>query len=216
MKKLKFVFLMSFTQLLAENSSVPVINALSSRYHPTQILADLLTLLEIEAGPDGALPKLSTLAGRKVAWVGDSNNILNDMLVTCPRLGINLSVAAPPGQAYAKDPVVWEQMEQDLASLPKRLPKGTVEWSHVPTQAVRDTDYIVTDTWCAMFFHTDSRISMGDEASKEQRLKDFDGFQVTEELGRTGGAKPHWKFLHCLPRKAEEVDDEVRVFMYLY
>ena len=50
---------------------------------------------------------------------------------------------------------------------------------------------------------------MGDEATKEQRLRDFQGFQVTEDLGRRGGAKGDWKFMHCLPRKAEEVDDAV-------
>lgn len=50
---------------------------------------------------------------------------------------------------------------------------------------------------------------MGDEDTKEQRLRDFSGFQVTEELARRGGAKEHWRFLHCLPRKADEVDDEV-------
>lgn len=51
---------------------------------------------------------------------------------------------------------------------------------------------------------------MGDEATKEQRLRDFAGFQVTEALAKAGGAKPDWKFMHCLPRKGDEVDDEVR------
>ena len=51
---------------------------------------------------------------------------------------------------------------------------------------------------------------MGQEAEKEQRLKDFQGYQVTEALCREGGANPEWKFMHCLPRKQDEVDDEVR------
>lgn len=186
-------------ETLAQYSKVPVVNALSSRFHPTQILADLLTLLEVNAEPGAPLPPLSKLAGLKVAWVGDSNNILNDMLVAYPRLGMHLSVAAPSGEAYARDPVVWDLMEKGLAQMPSGEPKGEVEWCHDPAHAVRDADYIVTDTW----------ISMGDEASKDQRLRDFAGFQVTEALGKQGNAKPDWKFLHCLPRKAEEVDDEV-------
>ncbi|WFD27290.1 ornithine carbamoyltransferase [Malassezia nana] len=189
---------------LANESMVPVINALSSRFHPTQILADLLTMLELEAPEGAALPKLAGLAGRKVAWVGDSNNILNDMLVTYPRLGMHLSVATPSGPAYERDPVVWDMMQQGLRD---QRAAGQVEWSHDPQQAVRDADFIVTDTWCVHVTHT--RISMGDEAQKDQRLRDFQGFQVTDELATRGGAKPDWKFLHCLPRKAQEVSDEV-------
>lgn len=186
-------------EMLAEHSQVPVINALSSRFHPTQILADLLTLLENISEPGAPLPSLSALVGLKVTWVGDSNNILNDMLVTYPRLGMCLSVAAPKGDAYAPDPVVFDLMNKGLAAERTDLPQGIVEWTHSPEDAVREADYIVTDTW----------ISMGDEASKEQRLIDFNGFQVTEALAKKGGAKPDWKFLHCLPRKAQEVDDEV-------
>ena len=90
-------------------------------------------------------------------------------------------------------------MNKGLAAEKSDKPQGAVEWIHDPYQAVRDADYIVTDTW----------ISMGDEASKEQRLIDFNGFQVTESLAKQGGAKPDWKFLHCLPRKSQEVDDDV-------
>ncbi|WFD34503.1 ornithine carbamoyltransferase [Malassezia cuniculi] len=173
-------------ETLAAHAGVPVINALSSRYHPTQILADLLTLVEQENTDD-----IASLAGRRIAWVGDSNNILNDMLVTYPRLGMHLSVATPTGEAYARDPVVWDVVNEHGAN--------AVSWTHDPAAAVRDADYIVTDTW----------VSMGDEDTKEQRLRDFQGFQVTEELAKRGGAQKDWRFLHCLPRKADEVDDEV-------
>ncbi|KDN40102.1 ornithine carbamoyltransferase [Tilletiaria anomala UBC 951] len=197
-------------ETLAANSSVPVVNALSARYHPTQILADLLTLVEHFPSP-GAFSAQSTaaqgtslqsLAGLKVAWVGDSNNILNDMLVALPRLGINLAVATPKpqGAMYARDQVVWATMQDGLRQVQSAGVKvGQVDWSHDPLQAVHDADVIVTDTW----------ISMGDEASKEQRLRDFKGFQVTEQLARAGGAKENWKFMHCLPRKSQEVDDEI-------
>lgn len=186
-------------ETLAKHSQVPVINALSSRFHPTQILADLLTLLEEKKEPQAPLPSLASLAGLKIAWVGDANNILNDMLVTYPRLGIDLSVAVPSGEAYECDPAVWDMMKKGLAAEQTGVRQGVMEWSHNPAQAVRDANYIVTDTW----------ISMGDEDSKEQRLRDFEGFQVTEALGKRGEAHPEWKFLHCLPRKAQEVDDGV-------
>jgi len=78
----------------------------------------------------------------------------------------------------------------------------TFFWTDDPKEAVHNADVVVTDTW----------ISMGQEAEKADRLKAFQGFQVTEELCKAGGAKPNWKFLHSLPRKADlsgEVDDEV-------
>lgn len=182
---------------------MPVINALSAQYHPTQILADLLTLVETypTSGNKPSSPSsLSSLAGLKVAWVGDSNNILNDMLVSFPRLGIHLSVAAPKG--YDRDEQVWGRMQDGIDAERKKgggVSVAGVEWTNDPSVAVKDADVIVTDTW----------ISMGDEASKEQRLRDFAGFQVTEAMAKKGGAKPDWKFMHCLPRKAEEVDDDV-------
>lgn len=185
-----------------------MINALSSRFHPTQILADLLTMLEVEAN-GGPIPSVTALAGKKVAWVGDSNNILNDMLVAYPRIGMDLSVAAPKGSMYAPDPIVWDLMEKELAAMPASATKGNATWSHDPAEAVRGADYIVTDTWYVLHHYSHHRISMGDEAQKDQRLRDFAGFQVTETLASQGGAKPDWKFLHCLPRKAEEVSDEV-------
>jgi ornithine carbamoyltransferase len=68
-----------------------------------------------------------------------------------------------------------------------------------PLEAVKDADVLVTDTW----------ISMGQESESQQRLKDFAGFQITSEMAKKGGAKEGWKFMHCLPRHAEEVSDEV-------
>ncbi len=159
-------------------------------------------MLEIYA-PSSSPTDLTSLAGLKVAWVGDSNNILNDMLVAYPRLGIHLSVATPSGTAYARDDLVWGTMQDGLSALRSSdsspVALGEVSWSNNPLEAVKDADIIVTDTW----------ISMGDEAQKEQRLRDFKGFQVTEAMAKQGGAKEGWKFMHCLPRKGDEVDDEV-------
>ena len=106
-------------------------------------------MLEVEQGASSQAPSLSSLAGRKVAWVGDSNNILNDMLVAYPRLGIHLSVATPPGAPYERDPIVWETMEKGLAESSGE--HGSVQWTNDPAAAVRDADYIATDTW---YVHT--------------------------------------------------------------
>lgn len=204
--------LRSRSQTLAKYSNVPVINALSDLYHPTQILADLMTLVSMARRhrEQGLLPPLtgaakddptglSGLVGLNVAWVGDSNNIINDMLLAFPRLGINLSVATPKG--YELDSRVRKVMEAQSQSggndAPHAVPlKG---WFHDPLEAVKGAHVIVTDTW----------ISMGDEASKEQRLRDFAGFQVTRDMAQRGGADPNWRFMHCLPRKQQEVDDDV-------
>ncbi|KAJ3356948.1 ornithine carbamoyltransferase, partial [Kappamyces sp. JEL0680] len=156
---------------LAKHSSVPVINALTAKFHPLQILADLATIQEKYGSK-----KI------KVAWVGDSNNILNSMLLTYPRLGYPLSVATPKGY-----PV-------DTSLIAQGAP---VELFHDPVEACRDAQVIMTDTW----------ISMGESSDASQKKRDFDSFQVTERLARL--AKKDWTFMHCLPRKPHEVDDEV-------
>ncbi|KAG5652935.1 hypothetical protein H0H81_003011 [Sphagnurus paluster] len=188
---------------LAKYSPVPVLNALSSLWHPTQILADLLTLHEnahlFEAPTEGAqvvkkndkkvvsLPELRPLT---VAYVGDSANVLHDMLVTYPRLGHKLRIASP--DQYRAPTAVWQRVEE------LGCDEG-IWWGNDPKEAVSGADVVVTDTW----------ISMGQEAEKEERLRAFAGYQVTEKLCQEGGANPNWKFLHCLPRKPHEVDDEV-------
>ncbi|KAF3936468.1 hypothetical protein ABW19_dt0207533 [Dactylella cylindrospora] len=169
---------------LAANSSVPVINALSDAFHPMQAIADMLTIAEVHG--------LEKVAGLKVAWVGDANNVLYDLSLACAKLGISVSVATPQG--YNVDPDILE-----LARQSGDESGAVIEIGHEPEAAVKNADIIVTDTW----------VSMGQEEEKAKRLKDFSGFQVTNELATRGGAKPSWKFMHCLPRKPEEVSDEV-------
>jgi len=191
---------------IAKYSPVPVLNALSSLWHPTQILADLLTLyenvhlFEADGGSSepasvvggvraNSLPRLRPLT---VAYVGDSANVLHDMLVTYPRLGHSLRVATPPQAAYQCPQPVWDRVKELGCD-------NRIFWGSNPREAVKGADVVITDTW----------ISMGQEAEKAQRLKDFAGYQVTEALCKEGGANPDWKFMHCLPRKQDEVDDEV-------
>ncbi|KAL7423801.1 ornithine carbamoyltransferase [Cryptotrichosporon argae] len=196
-------------ETLAKHSTVPIINALCDLYHPLQILADLLTLSETYSPPPSPLQlstdrraqsnlynhlsradPLAALNGLKVAWVGDTNNITNELMVTLPRLGVKMGVAAPKG--YDKvDERVWARVTEAGT-------EGMITLTNDPAEALQDADVVVTDTW----------ISMGQEEEKAARLAAFSGFQVTSALVDPH-AKPDWKFMHCLPRKPQEVDDEV-------
>ncbi|KAI1381519.1 ornithine carbamoyltransferase precursor-like protein [Hypoxylon crocopeplum] len=177
---------------LAKFSSVPVINALSNDFHPLQTIADFLTIHESvpkAVGHTGIVPE-----GLKVAWVGDANNVLFDLAIACMKLGVEISVATPPGYDIPVDMKAFINSQAQSTQTP-----GTLKQTFVPEEAVKDADIIVTDTW----------ISMGQEEETLRRLKDFAGFQVTNDLGKRGGAKKFWKFMHCLPRHSEEVEDSV-------
>ncbi|KAI0884720.1 ornithine carbamoyltransferase precursor-like protein [Annulohypoxylon maeteangense] len=184
---------------LAEHSSVPVINALSNDFHPLQIIADFLTIYESTrtskdlSHPDGLFGKIVP-NGLKIAWVGDANNVLFDFATACVKTGIEISVATPRGYGIPKDMVNLITSQADSTNTP-----GILNQTFVPEEAVKDADFIVTDTW----------ISMGQEEETQKRLKDFAGFQVTNDLAKRGGAKADWKFMHCLPRHHEEVEDKV-------
>lgn len=166
---------------LAKESSIPVINGLSDLHHPLQALADYLTVQEHFG---------KNLKGLKLAWIGDGNNVLHSLLEAAPKLGVNVSIATPVGYQPNQDILKETQVEANRLST-------SIELLHDPKEAVKNANIIVTDTW----------VSMGDEHQKEQRLKDFSGFQVTKKLLQE--ADTNWKFLHCLPRKPEEVSDEV-------
>ncbi len=169
---------------LAAEATVPVINALSDKYHPLQILADLLTLREHYAERPGGL------RGLKVAWVGDGNNITHSLMVALPKLGIDLRVATPAGYETLAE-------VQEAAAAGARQGGGELTYTTDAAEAVAGCDVVVTDTW----------VSMGQEEEYERRVRDFAGYQVTRDMMRD--AAPDWRFLHCLPRKPHEVDDDV-------
>ncbi|TKA82296.1 Ornithine carbamoyltransferase, mitochondrial [Friedmanniomyces simplex] len=181
---------------LAKHSSVPVINALSDAFHPLQTIADFLTIHE--AFPSASKSAASGsesggglgLEGLKIAWIGDANNVLFDLALGAAKLGVHLSVATPKGYE------IPSAMRELITST---SPTAFLSETNTPEEAVKNADILVTDTW----------ISMGQESSKAQRIKDFAGFQITKELAQRGGAKEGWRFMHCLPRKPEEVSDEV-------
>ena len=142
-------------QELAKHSPVPVLNALSSLWHPTQILADLLTLhehahlFEPASAASAASPSesekfhfkpLPTLRPLTVAYVGDSANVLHDMLVAYPRLGHSLRVATPPQAMYQCPAPVWDRVKE--LGCDKKI-----WWGSDPREAVQGADVVVTDTW---------------------------------------------------------------------
>ncbi|GAB1313035.1 ornithine carbamoyltransferase [Madurella fahalii] len=178
---------------LAARSSVPVINALSSDFHPLQTIADFQTIHESFPSRTPSGSSLG-LEGLKVAWVGDSNNVLFDLAIGCVKMGVDIAVASPQGYG------IPEAMKKVILSTATDVEKpGRLTETTVPEEAVKDADILVTDTW----------VSMGQEEEAQKRLKAFAGYQITNELAKRGGAKPDWKFMHCLPRHPEEVDDDV-------
>lgn len=182
---------------LAKHSTVPVINALSDKFHPMQTIADLLTIHEafpFTPKPGRSITSGLGLEGLKIAWVGDASNVLFDLAIGAAKLGINVAVATPKGYEI---PATMKEIIQQAGA--EGRSGGKLIETSVPEEAVKDADVIVTDTW----------VSMGQEAEKAKRVKAFAGFQVTPELAQRGGAKAGWKFMHCLPRHQEEVNDEV-------
>lgn len=167
-------------EVLALEGSVPVVNGLSEVYHPLQALADFLTLQE----------HFKSLKGLTLAWVGDGNNIIHSLMMAAPKLGVSVRCATPKG--YECDPTV-HQDAVDLASKHCTSLYCTTD----PYDACKDADVLVTDTW----------VSMGQEEEKKERLRAFEGYQITKKMAAV--ASPDWSFLHCLPRKPEEVDDDV-------
>lgn len=174
------VFSQQTIEELARWSSVPVINALSDLYHPCQALADVFTLKE----------RFGELRGLKLAFVGDGNNVAHSLMLTAPRLGINLAVATPPG--YAPQPQIVATASGLAASNGAEL-RITTD----PSEAVASADAVYTDVWT----------SMGFEQQAAERRRVFQPYQVNARLMAMA---PGAVFLHCLPAKrGEEVTDEV-------
>jgi ornithine carbamoyltransferase len=175
------VFLHSDVVQLAEHATVPVINALSDREHPCQILADLLTLYE----------RRGSLKGLRLAYVGDGNNVAHSLALAAPALGIDLCFACPDG--YEPDPVIMEQALEKSAGT-----SGSIELFRDPREAVRGVDAVYTDTW----------YSMGQESEAEVRTPAFRPYQLNSEL--LAYAAPDVIAMHCLPaHRNQEITDEV-------
>lgn len=166
---------------LAHWSSVPVINALSDKYHPCQALADMQTLHE----------RFSSFRDVKLAFVGDGNNVAHSLMLCAARLGMSFRIATPVN--YEADAQIVAEAERIAA-----LNGGVIQVTHDPYQAVAGANAIYTDVWA----------SMGQESEADQRRQIFQPCQVNTEL--MAAAEPGAVFMHCLPaHRNDEVTDEV-------
>ncbi len=166
---------------LAENASVPVINGLTDLSHPCQAMTDYFTAWE----------KLGKLKGKKLAWVGDGNNMAHSLMFGAPKLGMDIAVATPAG--YEPDPSIVQQAKDDA-----RKARTKIILTHAIEEAVDDADIVETDVWA----------SMGQEEEAEKRRRDFAGWQVNRRVMSL--ARRNAIFMHCLPaHRGEEVASEV-------
>ncbi|MBD3245883.1 MAG: ornithine carbamoyltransferase [Candidatus Omnitrophica bacterium] len=165
----------------AKHAGIPVINGLSDRFHPSQALADLMTIQEAK----GSLEKL------KVAYLGDGNNVCHSLMYAIALLGGHLAIATP--KEFLPQREILEETRNFF-----RLSGGKLEIGGEPGIIVRDADVVYTDVW----------ISMGKERERKKRLKAFRGFQVNSGLMRR--AKQDSIVMHCLPaHRGEEISDDV-------
>jgi len=166
---------------MAKHASIPVINGLTDYSHPCQAMADYLTMLEVKG----------QVAGLKVAYIGDGNNVARSLLFTGAQLGANVWVATPPGYEPDEEAVAWCRERC-------RETHGSCTVTNDPEMACFGADVLYTDVWA----------SMGQESEASHRREVFLPYQVNAKL--LGHAKPEAIFLHCLPaHRGEEVTDEV-------
>jgi ornithine carbamoyltransferase len=175
------VFEQKTLEVLADYASIPVVNALSDRFHPCQALSDFFTLEE----------RFGSVRGLKVAFVGDGNNMCHSLLLAGARVGAHVRVATPAG--YAPD----AQIVTDAKRAAKET-RGKIELFRSPQEAVAGAQAVYTDVWA----------SMGQESETDERAAKFAPYQVNDELMSL--AAPDAIFLHCLPaHRGAEVTDAV-------
>lgn len=166
---------------LAEYSSVPVINGLTDLLHPCQVLSDLFSIRE----------KKQNLAGLKLAYIGDGNNMAHSLMFGGAKTGMHVVICSPSG--FEPDPEVTR-----LSRLDASKTGATITIQDDPVEAVKTADVIYTDVWT----------SMGQEEEYEKRLESFKRYQVNNTL--LENAKEDVLVMHCLPaHRGEEITDEV-------
>lgn len=175
------VYLHQTVKELAEYAGVPVINGLSDLTHPTQIICDLFTILEVKAG----------LKGLTLAYIGDGNNICCSLFTGAAMTGMNMTVASPAG--YHPNESIFKNAGQIAKKTGAKL-----KIVKNPKDAAKDADILYTDVW----------VSMGQEKEKKKRLKAFEGYQINAgilKLARKGAP-----VMHCLPAyKGLEITEDV-------
>ena len=164
-------FAQSGLEEMAANSKVPVINSLSDEFHPCQLLADLMTIRE----------KIGNPKGKVLSYIGDaSNNMCHSYMLAGVTAGMRVRVTGPA--SYQPNPKIYRRAEEIALQT-----GGSIDVYTDPKHALIDSDVVATDTW----------ISMGQEAEKEQKVREFAGFTLDSELMSI--AKPEAIVLHCLP-----------------
>ncbi len=162
-------------------STMPVINGLTDETHPTQALADLMTIQE----------KLGRWQGIKLAYVGDGNNVAHSLMMAAAKVGMDFAIATPPG--YEPEAAVVNAAREVAASM-----GSVIEVGYDPEAACRGAQAVYTDVW----------VSMGQDGEKDARLEAFKDYQVNDELMSL--ASEEAIFLHCLPaHRGEEVSASV-------
>ena len=161
---------------LAKYGSIPIINGLTDYCHPCQVLADLMTIREYRGG----------LAGNKLCYIGDGNNMTNSLIVGGIKMGMEVSVACPNGYRPDLELMKWAEANGKFTVTDNVL------------EAAKDADVLYTDVWA----------SMGQEAEAEERKKIFKNYQINASVMSV--AKPNAMVLHCLPaHREEEITTEV-------
>jgi ornithine carbamoyltransferase len=174
-------FAHEIVERLAEYARIPVINGLTDYSHPCQAMADYLTIFEVKG----------RIAGLKIAFIGDGNNVAHSLMFAGAQLGADVWIATPPGFEPKADVIDWSRERCAQTG-------GGCTVTNDPQEAARDADVIYTDIWT----------SMGYEAEADERRKVFPPYQVNAALFRR--AKPDATFMHCLPaHRGDEVTDEV-------
>lgn len=168
-------------QELAHYADIPIVNGLTDLLHPCQALADIFTAIEYKGD----------LRGRKLAYIGDGNNMANALLHACAKVGMDIAVACPAG--YEPDQTVVAEAKADAAVSGSKI-TVTVD----PKAAAEGADVLYTDVWA----------SMGKEVEQAIRRQAFVGYQINSAILKL--AKPDAMVMHCLPaHRGEEITDEV-------
>lgn len=166
---------------LAESATIPVINGLTDMFHPCQALADLLTIQEVKG----------KLAGLKMAYIGDGNNVVHSLMIACAKTGIDFSIACPAGYEPNKEIIEYAKKEAKQQGC-------EIVVTDSPAEAIEGADIVYADVWT----------SMGQEAENAVRLAAFKEYQINAELVKH--AKEDYIFMHCLPaHREEEVTAEI-------
>ncbi len=168
-------------QEFAHYATIPIINGLSDKHHPCQALSDLYTIYQ----------KYGRLKQLNITYIGDGNNVLHSLLYGATAVGSNLSIVTPRG---------YEPSEEILREIKQRSKEtgSKIVLSNNPFMSLKNAHIIYTDVW----------VSMGQERQREQRLRDFQPFQVNQAI--VSKALPDALVMHCLPaRRDEEITDEV-------